>query len=157
MSCWIVTLDALEPFSTHTPEQHPDVLSYLQFDGKKSYDIQLEVAIEVPQHPEQVVSKSNFKYMYWNMAQQLAHHTVNGCNVRCGDLMGSGTISGPTPDSYGSMLELAWKGTKPIAMPDGSERRFIQDHDTVIMRGFCQNEGVKIGFGEVHTQLLPSN
>ena len=157
MSCWIVTLDALEPFSTHTPEQHPDVLSYLQFDGKKSYDIQLEVAIEVPQHPEQVVSKSNFKYMYWNMAQQLAHHTVNGCNVRCGDLMGSGTISGPTPDSYGSMLELAWKGTKPIAMPDGSERRFIQDHDTVIMRGFCQNEGVKIGFGEVRTQLLPSN
>jgi fumarylacetoacetase len=95
--------------------------------------------------------------MYWNMAQQLAHHTVNGCNVRCGDLMGSGTISGPTPDSYGSMLELAWKGTKPIAMPDGSERRFIQDHDTVIMRGFCQNEGVKIGFGEVRTQLLPSN
>jgi fumarylacetoacetase len=95
--------------------------------------------------------------MYWNMAQQLAHHTVNGCNVRCGDLMGSGTISGPTPDSYGSMLELAWKGTKPIAMPDGSERRFIQDHDTVIMRGFCQNEDVKIGFGEVRTKLLPSN
>jgi fumarylacetoacetase len=157
MSCWIVTLDALVPFSTQTPEQHPDVLSYLQFEGKKSYDIQLEVAIEVPQYPEQVVSKSNFKYMYWNMAQQLAHHTVNGCNVRCGDLMGSGTISGPTPDSYGSMLELAWKGTKPIAMPDGSERRFIQDHDTVIMRGFCQNEGVKIGFGEVRTQLLPSN
>jgi fumarylacetoacetase len=157
MSCWIVTLDALVPFSTHPPEQHPDVLSYLQFEGKKSYDIQLEVAIEVPKHPEQLVSKSNFKYMYWNMAQQLAHHTVNGCNVRCGDLMGSGTISGPTPDSYGSMLELAWKGTKPIAMPDGSERRFIQDHDTVIMRGFCQNEDVKIGFGEVRTQLLPSN
>jgi fumarylacetoacetase len=145
------------PFSTQTPEQHPDVLSYLQFEGKKSYDIQLEVAIEVPQHTEQLVSKSNFKYMYWNMAQQLAHHTVNGCNVRCGDLMGSGTISGPTPDSYGSMLELAWKGTKPIAMPDGSERRFIQDHDTVIMRGFCQNEDVKIGFGEVRTKLLPSN
>ncbi|MFM6945604.1 MAG: fumarylacetoacetase [Flavobacteriales bacterium] len=156
MSCWIVTLDALEPFATATPAQHPDVLPYLQFEGNKSYDIQLEVAIEIPEQPEKLVSKSNFKYMYWNMAQQLAHHTVNGCNIRCGDLMGSGTISGPTPDSYGSMLELAWKGTKPIPMPDGSERRFIQDHDTVIMRGFCKNNGIKIGFGEVRSKLLPS-
>jgi len=156
MSCWIVTLDALQPFATATPAQHPDVLSYLKFEGNRSYDIQLEVAIEIPAQPEKVVSQSNFKYMYWNMAQQLAHHTVNGCNIRCGDLMGSGTISGPTPDSYGSMLELAWKGTKPIQMPDGSERRFIQDNDTVIMRGFCQNNGVKIGFGEVRSKLLPS-
>lgn len=156
MSCWIVTLDALQPFATATPAQHPDVLSYLKFEGNKSYDIQLEVAIEIPQHPEKIVSQSNFKYMYWNMAQQLAHHTVNGCNIRCGDLMGSGTISGPTPDSYGSMLELAWKGTKPLQMPDGSERRFIQDHDTVIMRGYCQNNGIKIGFGEVRSKLLPS-
>jgi len=156
MSCWIVTLDALQPFATSTPAQHPDVLSYLKFEGNKSYDIQLEVAIEIPAQPEKVVSQSNFKYMYWNMAQQLAHHTVNGCNIRCGDLMGSGTISGPTPDSYGSMLELAWKGTKPIQMPDGSERRFIQDNDTVIMRGYCQNNGVKIGFGEVRSKLLPS-
>ena len=156
MSCWIVTLDALQPFATATPAQHPDVLSYLKFEGNKSYDIQLEVAIEIPQHPEKIVSQSNFKYMYWNMAQQLAHHTVNGCNIRSGDLMGSGTISGPTPDSYGSMLELAWKGTKPIQMPDGSERRFIQDHDTVIMRGYCQNNGIKIGFGEVRSKLLPS-
>jgi fumarylacetoacetase len=156
MSCWIVTLDALQPFATATPAQHPDVLSYLKFEGNKSYDIQLEVAIEIPQHPEKIVSQSNFKYMYWNMAQQLAHHTVNGCNIRCGDLMGSGTISGPTPESYGSMLELAWKGTKPIQMPDGSERRFIHDHDTVIMRGYCQNNGIKIGFGEVRSKLLPS-
>jgi fumarylacetoacetase len=94
--------------------------------------------------------------MYWNMAQQLAHHTVNGCNIRCGDLMGSGTISGPTPDSYGSMLELAWKGTKPLVLSDGSERKFIQDYDTVIMRGFCENGSVRIGFGEVKTQLLPA-
>lgn len=157
MSCWIVTLDALQPFACPTPEQEPEVLSYLQFDGNKSYDIHLEVAIEAPACPEQVVSKSNFKYMYWNMSQQLAHHTVNGCNVRCGDLMGSGTISGPTPDSYGSMLELAWKGTKPIQMPDGSERRFIQDHDTVIMRGYCEQSGLKIGFGEVRSLLLPAN
>ncbi|MFN5440580.1 MAG: fumarylacetoacetase [Flavobacteriia bacterium] len=157
MSCWIVTLDALQPFACPTPAQDPEVLSYLQFEGNKSYDIHLEVAIEAPSCPEQVVSRSNFKYMYWNMAQQLAHHTVNGCNVRCGDLMGSGTISGPTPDSYGSMLELAWKGTKPIQMPDGSERRFIQDNDTVIMRGHCAQNGIKIGFGEVKSILLPAH
>ncbi|MEY3741261.1 MAG: hypothetical protein RL371_160 [Bacteroidota bacterium] len=157
MSCWIVTLDALQPFACPTPVQDPEVLSYLQFEGNKSYDIHLEVAIEAPSCPEQVVSRSNFKYMYWNMAQQLAHHTVNGCNIRCGDLMGSGTISGPTPDSYGSMLELAWKGTKPIQMPDGSERRFIQDNDTVIMRGHCAQNGIKIGFGEVKSILLPAH
>jgi fumarylacetoacetase len=157
MSCWIVTLDALQPFACQTPEQDPEVLSYLKFEGLKSYDINLEVAIAAPNCSEHTVSKSNFKYMYWNMAQQLAHHTVNGCNVRCGDLMGSGTISGPTPDSYGSMLELAWKGTKPIQMPDGTERRFIQDHDTVIMRGHCAKDGIKIGFGEVRSELLPPN
>lgn len=157
MSCWIVTLDALEPFACPTPAQDPAVLSYLKFEGNKSYDIKLEVALQAPACPEQVVSRSNFKYMYWNMSQQLAHHTVNGCNVRCGDLMGSGTISGPTPDSYGSMLELAWKGTKPIQMPDGTERRFIHDQDTVIMRGFCEQNGVKIGFGEVKSLLLPAN
>lgn len=156
MSCWIVTLDALQPFACQTPEQDPEVLSYLKFEGLKSYDINLEVAIAAPNCAEHTVSKSNFKYMYWNMAQQLAHHTVNGCNVRCGDLMGSGTISGPTPDSYGSMLELAWKGTKPIQMPDGTERRFIQDHDTVIMRGHCSKDGIKIGFGEVRSELLPA-
>ena len=157
MSCWIVTLDALQPFACPTPAQDPSVLSYLKFEGNKSYDIHLEVAIEAPAFPAHIVSKSNFKYMYWNMSQQLAHHTVNGCNVRCGDLMGSGTISGPTPDSYGSMLEIAWKGTKPVQMPDGTERRFIQDHDTVIMRGYCEQNGIKIGFGEVKSQLLPAN
>ena len=157
MSCWIVTLDALQPYACSTPTQDPAVLSYLQFEGNKSYDIQLEVAIEAPNCPVHVVSRSNFKYMYWNMSQQLAHHTVNGCNIRCGDLMGSGTISGPTPDSFGSMLEIAWKGTKPVRMPDGSERRFIQDHDTVIMRGYCEQNGIKIGFGEVRSQLLPAN
>jgi fumarylacetoacetase len=157
MSCWIVTLDALQPYACPTPAQDPSVLSYLQFEGDKSYDIHLEVAIEAPTFPAHIVSKSNFKYMYWNMSQQLAHHTVNGCNVRCGDLMGSGTISGPTPDSFGSMLEIAWKGTKPVQMPDGTERRFIQDHDTVIMRGYCEQNGIKIGFGEVKSQLLPAN
>lgn len=93
--------------------------------------------------------------MYWNMSQQLAHHTINGCPVNSGDMMGSGTISGPTPDSYGSMLELSWRGEKPVKLKDGSERKFIEDNDTVIMRGFCEDNGRRIGFGEVRTKLLP--
>jgi fumarylacetoacetase len=156
ISAWVVTLDALEPFKVESPKQDPAVLSYLAFEGKKSYDLHLEVAIAPENVAETVVSRSNFKHMYWNMAQQLAHHTVNGCNVKCGDLMGSGTISGPTEDSYGSMLELAWKGTKPLKMADGSERKFIQDHDTVIMRGHCEKAGVRIGFGEVKAKILPA-
>lgn len=156
ISPWIVTLDALEPFAVDTPVQEPKVLDYLKFQGKKSYDIQLEVYLQPKDGEEVKICTSNFKYMYWNMAQQLAHHTVNGCNIRCGDLMGSGTISGPTPDSYGSMLELAWKGTKPIQLPDGTERKFVQDYDTIIFRGFSVFNGIKIGFGEVRSQLLPA-
>jgi fumarylacetoacetase len=156
ISCWIVTMDALQPFAVDTPVQDPAVLSYLKFEGKKSYDIHLQVGLTPENSTEKIICNSNFKYMYWNMSQQLAHHTVNGCNVRCGDLMGSGTISGSTPDSFGSMLELAWKGTKPLAMNDGTERRFIQDGDTVTMRGFCQNDEVRIGFGEVKAKILPA-
>ena len=156
ISPWIVTLDALEPYAVETTKQEPKVLSYLEFEGKKSYDINLQVAIEPENAEETVICNSNFKYMYWNMAQQLAHHTVNGCNVRCGDLMGSGTISGPTEDSYGSMLELAWKGTKPLKLNDGSERKFILDGDTVIMRGHSEANGVRIGFGEVKAKILPA-
>ncbi len=156
ISPWIVTLDALEPYKVESPEQEPKVLPYLEFDGKKSYDINLEVYIKPDNGNENKVCSSNFKYMYWTMAQQLAHHTVNGCNVRRGDLMGSGTISGPTEDSYGSMLELSWKGTKPLKMDDGSERKFIQDNDTVIMRGYSESNGVRIGFGEVSTKVLPA-
>jgi fumarylacetoacetase len=156
ISCWIVTMDALQPFAVNSPEQDPAVLSYLAFEGKKSYDIHLQVGMTPENSTEKIICNSNFKYMYWNMSQQLAHHTVNGCNVRCGDLMGSGTISGSTPDSFGSMLELAWKGTKPLSMNDGTERRFIQDGDTVTMRGFCQNDEVRIGFGEVKAKILPA-
>lgn len=156
MSPWIVTLDALQPFKVASPTQVPEVLDYLKCDADKSYDINLEVLIEPKGGSENLICESNFKYMYWNMSQQLAHHTVNGCNIRCGDLMGSGTISGPTPNSYGSMLELAWKGTKPLKMNDGTERKFIQDHDTVIMRGYCEKDGVRIGFGEVSTEVLPA-
>ena len=155
ISPWIITLDALEPFRVDSPKQNPKPLPYLQFKGKKSYDINLEAAIKPKDAKETIVSKSNFKYMYWNMVQQLAHHTSNGCPVHSGDMMGSGTISGPTEDSYGSMLELTWKGEKPIKMKDGTERKFINDHDTVIMRAFCENDDVRIGFGQIKTELLP--
>lgn len=156
ISAWIVTLDALQPFKCDGPDQEPKVLSYLEFEGQKSYDIKLQVYLQPENGEENLICSSNQKYMYWNMAQQLAHHTVNGCNVKCGDLMGSGTISGPTPDSYGSMLELAWKGTKPLKMSDGTERKFIQDHDSVIMRGYCEKNGIRVGFGEVSAKILPA-
>jgi len=156
MSAWIVTLDALQPFRVESPIQSPKVLEYLMGSGKDSYDIKLQVAIATESKVETEICQSNFKYMYWTMAQQLAHHTVNGCNVRGGDLMGSGTISGPSEGSYGSMLELAWKGTKPITLNDGTQRRFILDGDTVVMRGYCQNATIRIGFGEVKGKLLPA-
>ncbi|MFM7661172.1 MAG: fumarylacetoacetase [Bacteroidota bacterium] len=156
ISPWIVTLDALQPYAVESVKQNPEVLSYLKFDGNKSYDIHLEVALQPENSSETTICKSNFKYMYWNMSQQLAHHTVNGCNIRCGDLMGSGTISGSSADSYGSMLELAWKGTKPITLEDGSERKFVQDNDTVIMRGYCEANSIRIGFGEVSAKILPA-
>ncbi|MCO6487517.1 MAG: fumarylacetoacetase [Phaeodactylibacter sp.] len=156
ISPWIVTLDALEPFRTEGPKQNPSPLPYLQTKGPGSFDIQLEVEIRPEAGKGKVVCQSNFKYLYWSMAQQLAHHTVNGCNIRVGDMMASGTISGPTPDSYGSMLELSWRGTTPIAMPDGSERRFLLDGDTVALRGWCEKEGLRVGFGEANGKVLPS-
>jgi fumarylacetoacetase len=154
MSCWIVTLDALEPFRIPGPQQEPKVLPYLEYDGNKHLDIKLEVSIKVPNGDEKTVTESNYKYMYWNMNQQLAHHSVNGCDIKCGDLLASGTISGPNEGSYGSMLEISWKGTKPLDMPDGSQRKFINDGDSVIMKGYSKNEDVRIGFGEVRTLLL---
>ena len=157
VSPWVVTLEALEPFRVQGPKQDPEPLPYLKQDGAKNFDIKLEVAIKPDGGAEHVVCRSNFKYMYWSMSQQLAHHTVNGCNINPGDLYASGTISGPTPDSYGSMLELSWRGSKPLAMPDGSERKFIQDHDTVVIRGYCENDNYRIGFGEVRNQVLPAN
>ncbi|WP_298488045.1 fumarylacetoacetase [uncultured Maribacter sp.] len=156
ISPWIVTMDALEPFKVAGPEQTPKVLPYLEYKGERNYDIELQVAIKSESGEETVVSNSNFKYMYWNMAQQLAHHTMNGCNINVGDMMGSGTISGKSTDSYGSMLELSWAGKNPIQLKDGTQRTFIADNDTVVMRGFCQKDGKKVGFGEVKTKLLPA-
>lgn len=153
---WIVTLDALEPFRVKGPEQDPPVLPYLEFEGDKNIDINLEVSITTESNQTKRVCASNYKYMYWNMNQQLAHHTINGCNVRVGDMMASGTISGKDETSYGSMLELSWKGTKSIPMPDGTERKFINDGDTVTMTGWCEKNGVRVGFGEVSTKVLPA-
>ncbi|WP_031425389.1 fumarylacetoacetase [Flavimarina sp. Hel_I_48] len=155
MSCWIVTLDALEPFKTESPKPEKELLPYLQSSGKRNYDIKLEVSIQPEGKAETLVTRSNFKHMYWNMNQQLAHHTINGCPVNSGDMMGSGTISGPTPDSYGSMMELSWKGSKPVKLDEGGDRKFIEDNDTVIMRGYSEKNGVRIGFGDVSTKLLP--
>lgn len=156
ISPWIVTLDALEPFRVPGPIQDPKVFEYLEYSGNKHIDINLEVAIKPDNSKEKVVSNSNYKHMYWNMNQQLAHHTINGCNINSGDMMASGTISGNDESAYGSMLEISWKGTKPVKMPDGSERIFIADYDTVIMRGFSEKNGVRVGFGEVITKVLPS-
>ena len=157
ISPWVVTLQALTPFKVKGPIQDPEVLDYLKFDGMKNYDINLSVSI-TPENSniESVVCKSNFKFMYWNMIQQVAHHTVNGCNLNVGDMMASGTISGHNKDSYGSMLELSWGGKNPIELTDGSKRTFINDLDTITMRGYCEKNDIRVGFGEVKSKLLAS-
>ncbi|OFY49262.1 MAG: fumarylacetoacetase [Bacteroidetes bacterium GWF2_41_31] len=157
ISPWIVTMEALQPFRVEGPKQDPPVLPYLKSDGKDNYDIQLEVSLTPDNGAETTISRSNYKYLYWSVKQQLAHQTVNGCNIRVGDMYGSGTISGPTTDTFGSMLELSWQGTKPISLNEGGDRKFIQDHDTITMRGHCQNDRVRIGFGECITKILPAN
>ncbi len=156
ISPWIVTLDALEPFRVGGETQDPKVLPYLEYEGNKNIDIKLEVQISSTNFEAHTISKSNYKYMYWNMNQQLAHHTINGCNINAGDMMASGTISGNSPEAYGSMLELSWKGTKPLSMPDNSERKFLHDFDTLIMKGHCKGLNYRVGFGEVCTKILPA-
>lgn len=156
ISPWIVTLEALEPFRTESPKQEPEVLDYLKFEGNKNFDINLEVYIQPENGRENLICKSNYKFMYWNMNQQLAHHTVNGCNVEVGDMYASGTISGVENDSFGSMLELTWRGQNPIKLADGSERKFIEDNDTVIMKGWAEKDGVRVGFGDVEGKILPA-
>lgn len=156
ISPWIVTLDALEPFRTKGYTQEPSVLPYLEYSGDKNIDIQLEVLIQPGNAEATPVCESNYKYMYWTAEQQLAHHTVNGCNIKVGDMMASGTISGTDRSQFGSMLEITWRGANPIKLKDGSERKFINDHDTVIMRGHCQKENVRVGFGDCKAKVLPS-
>ena len=157
VSPWIVTLEALEPFRTKGYIQDPKVLPYLEYKGDRNLDIKLDVFL-MPENGElNKICSSNYKYMYWTMEQQLAHHTVNGCNINVGDMMASGTISGPDPKEYGSMMELTWRGTKPITLKDGSERKFVNDNDTIIIKGHCEKDGVRIGFGECVGKLLPAN
>jgi fumarylacetoacetase len=157
ISPWIVPMAALEPFRVPGPRQEPEPLPYLHRGGETTFDIRLEVAIraqgmEVPAR----VSASNFKHLYWSVSQQLAHHTVSGCDVRPGDLMASGTISGPDLDSFGSLLELSWRGEKPLALADGVTRTFIEDGDEVVMTGWAQGEGYRVGFGEVSGKVIPA-
>ena len=155
ISPWVVTLEALEPFRCASPVQEPQPLPYLRENTANNYDIHLQVAIAAD-GSETVISNTNFKYMYWSMMQQLTHHTIAGCNVRVGDLMGSGTISGPEKDSRGSLLELTWNTTEPLTLANGEQRGFLEDGDTLIMRGHCQKDGLRIGFGEVRGTVLPA-
>ncbi len=155
ISPWVVTLEALEPFRCASPVQEPQPLPYLRENTANNYDIHLQVAIAAD-GSETVISNTNFKYMYWSMMQQLTHHTIAGCNVRVGDLMGSGTISGPEKDSRGSLLELTWNTTEPLTLVNGEQRGFLEDGDTLIMRGHCQKDGLRIGFGEVRGTVLPA-
>ncbi|MBI5154646.1 fumarylacetoacetase [Candidatus Poribacteria bacterium] len=157
ISPWIVTLDALEPFRVAGPAQEPEPLPYLKQSQPGSFDIQLEVNIQGAKMDAPFrVCAANFRAMYWSVFQQLAHHTIGGCNLRPGDLLGSGTISGSTPDSYGSLLELTWRGSKPLKFPNGEERKFLQDGDRVTMTGWCQGDGYRVGFGEVTGTVLPA-
>lgn len=157
ISPWVVTMEALEPFRAAGPKQEPTPLANLQINGDWAYDIKLDVSLKTSAMKErETISHSNFKYMYWNICQQLAHHTSNGCNTKPGDMMASGTISGPTKESYGSMLELTWRGENPLMLPGGEERKFLQDGDTLTITGVCEGNGYKIGFGEVSGKILPS-
>ncbi len=163
VSPWVVTTEALEPFRVPAEVQNPEVLPYLQEQNRQNFDIQLEVFLAPNPKGEKLegntegvkICASNFKNMYWTVAQQIAHHTVNGCNLNVGDLMGSGTISGKEPDSFGSLLELTWGGKNPITLPDGSTRTFLEDGDTIIIKGFAEKNGIRVDFGEVRTTVLP--
>ena len=156
ISPWVVTLDALEPYRVEGPTQNPEPLDYLKTEGAKTFDINLEVYLTPENSTPNKICTSNFKHLYWNMSQQLAHHTVNGCNINVGDMMASGTISGPTEDSFGSLLELSWAGSKPIALNDGSTRTYLKDGDSITMKGYSEKDGLRIGFGEVTAKILPA-
>jgi fumarylacetoacetase len=155
ISPWIVPLEALEPFRTAAPPQDPLPLPYLQTTERWTYDIKLEAQLQSAKMVgPMTISRTNFRYLYWTIAQQIAHHTINGCNLRPGDLLASGTISGP--DSCGSMLELAWKGHRPLMLSSGETRTFLEDKDTLTLTGWCQGKGYRVGFGEVTGKILPA-
>ena len=144
ISPWVVTLEALAPFRVKSPEQNPAPLPYLTVDGKRNFDINLAVSLN-----KNVISRTNFKLMYWNIAQQIAHHTVNGCNLKIGDLLASGTVSGSESGTYGSLLELTWAGKNSINLANGETRTYLEDGDELTLTGFCEKDGIRVGFGEV--------
>ncbi len=154
VSPWVVPIEALDAFRVTADTQNPSVLPYLKEKNRRNFDVQLEVTLQPKEGEGLVISNSNFKNMYWTVAQQIAHHTVNGCNLNIGDLLASGTISGTTPDSFGSLLELTWGGKNPITLPNGATRRFLEDGDTIIIRGFAEKNEVRVDFGEVRTMVL---
>lgn len=154
ISPWIVTLDALAPFRVAGPVQDPRPLPYLAQSGAHGLDVHLEIALALSNGALATISRTNARHLYWSMAQQLAHHTVSGCNTQVGDLMGSGTISGSTPDSFGSLLELAWNGQRPLALAGGATRSFLEDGDEAIMTGWCQGDGYRVGLGEVRGEIV---
>ncbi|RIK99645.1 MAG: fumarylacetoacetase [Proteobacteria bacterium] len=154
---WVVASEALAPFRVPGPVQDPEPLPYLRQSEAGNYDIHLEVALRTAAAEKPaVIARTNFRHMYWSSVQQLVHHASSGCAMNVGDLLGSGTISGPTPDSFGSLLELSWNGTRPIALPNGERRTFFEDGDTLTIRGWCQGEGYRVGFGEVAGTILPA-
>jgi fumarylacetoacetase len=155
ISAWIVMKDALAPFRAATPARAVALLPYLQEPGPMLYDIALEVGLRPAGGPETVVARTNYAEMYYSAAQQLAHHTTSGCPMNTGDLLGSGTISGPTRDSRGSLLELSWGGKEPVVIAGGT-RSFVEDNDTLTLRGRCAGDGYTIGFGDCAGTLLPA-
>ena len=151
VSPWVVTMDALDTFRVAGPEQNPEPLPYLQTSGALNFDLNLEVAIKADA-TEATLCRTNARHLYWNIRQQLAHHTASGCNLRVGDLLATGTISGP--DGRGCLLELTEGGKQPVRLSDGSERRYLRDGDEVVMRGHAGRDGVRVGFGEVRGKIL---
>jgi fumarylacetoacetase len=157
ISPWVVTLDALEPFRHPLPAQNPEPLEYLRAKEDFTYDIQLQAHLRTStMDTPHVITRTNFQHLYWSIAQQLAHHTVNGCNLQPGDLLASGTISGPTEDSRGCMLELSWRGANPLALPNGETRKWLEDGDALTISGWCEGDGYRVGFGEVTGRVLPA-
>jgi len=157
ISPWVVTMDALEPSRRPLPPQDPEPMEYLRSAADATYDIQLEARLQTASmDAPHVITRSNFQHLYWSIAQQLAHHTVGGCNLQPGDLLASGTISGPTEDSRGCMLELTWRGANPLTLPNGDSRKWLEDGDTLAITGWCQGDGYRVGFGEVSGRILPA-
>lgn len=158
ISPWVVTLEALQPFHTQGPSQQPAPLPYLSTTANTTFDIQLEAALQASESSvRQRISMTNLRFMYWNMAQQIAHHTINGCNLRTGDLLATGTVSGPSPESLGCLLEITEGGKRPLQLSDGESRQFLEDHDRITLTGWCQGENYRVGFGELTGKVLPAN